>query len=231
MKASSIGRATKWTTGLVGAAAAAYAGYAASAWLRYGHAPSPDNGDADDLLDRFLPRYDIVERHRIGVHAPAEVTFAAACDTDLGASPVVRGIFRAREIILGSDPPAASQVRGIVAQTQALGWGVLAEVPGREVVLGAVTKPWEANVAFRAVPPQEFAAFDEPDCVKIAWTLRADPLTPARSMFRTETRAIATDAAARVKFRRYWSLLSPGIIVIRWMMLRPIKTEAERRAS
>jgi len=53
----------------------------------------------------------------------------------------------------------------------------------------------------------------------------------ARSIFRTETRAIATDAEARTKFRRYWSLLSPGIIVIRWMPLGPLKAEAERRAT
>jgi hypothetical protein len=43
-----------------------------------------------------------------------------------------------------------------------IGWGVLADVSGREVIVGAVTKPWQANVAFRALPPDRFAAFDEP---------------------------------------------------------------------
>ena len=66
--------------------------------------------------------------------------------------------------------------------------------------------------------------------MKIAWTLRADPLGANESVFRTETRAIATDAAARAKFRRYWSFLSPGIALIRLMSLRPVKSEAERRA-
>jgi len=41
---------------------------------------------------------------------------------------------------------------------------------------------------------------------------------------------MTTDPAARAKFRRYWSFLSPGIIVIRWVSLRPLKAEAERRA-
>ena len=45
-----------------------------------------------------------------------------------------------------------------------------------------------------------------------------------------ETRVIATDATARAKFRRYWSLVSPGIIAIRWVMLQPVKREAEREA-
>jgi hypothetical protein len=115
--------------------------------------------------------------------------------------------------------------------TTSLGWRVLAEVPGRELVVGAVTLPWEANVKFHGLSPGEFAAFNEPGYVKIVWTLRADPIGASESVFRTETRAIATDASARATFRRYWSLLSPGIIVIRWVMLEPVKREAERRAG
>ena len=62
------------------------------------------------------------------------------------------------------------------------------------------------------------------------WTLRADPVGTAESIFRTETRVMTTDPAARAKFRRYSSFLSPGIILIRWVSLRPLKAEAERRA-
>jgi hypothetical protein len=53
---------------------------------------------------------------------------------------------------------------------------------------------------------------------------------PATSVFRTETRAVATDAFARAKFRRYWSFVSPGIWLIRRMSLGPLKRE-ERRAG
>jgi hypothetical protein len=112
--------------------------------------------------------------------------------------------------------------------TEALGWGVLAQVPGREIVMGAVTRPWEADVTFRALPPAEFAAFAEPGFVKIAWTLRADPVGAETSVFRTETRALATDAVARARFRAYWSWASPGIALIRRLSLRPLKRAAER---
>jgi hypothetical protein len=83
---------------------------------------------------------------------------------------------------------------------------------------------------FRPLPPEEFAAFHEPDSVKIVWTLRADPLSATESIFRTETRVVTTDAAARAKFRRYWAFASPGIILIRWALLGPLKAEAERRS-
>jgi hypothetical protein len=159
------------------------------------------------------------------------VTLAAAREMDLQGSGVVRTIIRAREVLLGATPDHRARPHGLLAEVLSLGWGVLAEVPGREVVVGAVTRPWEANVTFRALPPDRFAAFDEPGYVKIAWTLRADPITATQSFFRTETRAIATDAGARAKFRRYWSFLSPGIIVIRWAVLGPLRSEAERRAA
>jgi hypothetical protein len=185
--------------------------------------------DADALLDIFMPSYEVVERHHVRVAAPAEVAFAAATEMDLRQSPVVRGIFKSREWILGGRAARDPVPSGLLAQMRAIGWGVLAEVPGREIVMGAVTQPWMADVVFRALPPDTFAAFDEPDYVKIVWTLRTDPIGDGESMFRTETRASTTSPTARAKFRRYWSLVSPGIILIRWVSLWPLKAEAERR--
>ena len=214
-----------------GAAVGTYGLLAATAWLRYGHASAPRADERDDLLERFMPRYDVVERHRIRVAAPAHVTLEAAKQQDLLRSGVTRAIFAARETILGASPLEPEPPRGLLAATQAMGWGVLADVPGREIVMGAVTRPWEANVTFRALPPDEFAAFAEPGFVKIVWTLRADAIDEDTSLFRTETRAVATDAPARFLFRRYWACFSPGIGLVRALSLRPVKRDAERRAS
>jgi hypothetical protein len=186
--------------------------------------------DADPLLDRFMPTYDVAERHHVRIAAPAEITLEAATEMDLQQSAIVRVIFKAREWIMRSHPAPDQKTRALLSQMRAIGWGMLAEIPGREIVMGAVTQPWRADVVFRPLPPEEFAAFCEPDYVKIVWTLRADSLGAAESIFRTETRVLTTDPTARAKFRRYWSFVSPGIIVIRWMSLGPLKAEAERRA-
>ena len=221
----------RWLVGAVGLAAASYAAYVAITWYRYGHVRRQAGGeDADPLLDRFMPTYDVAERHHVRVAAPAEITLEAATEMDLQQSAIVRGIFKAREWIMRSHPARDPETRALLSQMRAIGWGVLAEIPGREIVMGAVTQPWRADVVFRPLPPDEFAAFREPDYVKIAWTLRADSLGAAESIFRTETRVLTTDPTARAKFRRYWSFVSPGIIVIRWMSLGPLKAEAERRA-
>ena len=217
---------------LAGTAAviAGYAAYAAFTWCRYGRVEhGRDPRESDELLDRFIATYDVVERHQIRVAAPADITMAAAREQDLLRVPLIRAIFRAREIAMGATPGELPP-RGILATTQALGWGVLADVPGREIVVGAITRPWEANVTFQALPPEEFAAFAQPGFVKIVWTLRADPLDRETSIFRTETRAVATDAEARAYFRAYWAFASPGIALIRRLSLPPLKREAERRA-
>jgi hypothetical protein len=142
---------------------------------------------------------------------------------------VIRAIFKGRELILGNKPDNTIRPRGLLAEVQSLGWRVLAELPGRELVVGAVTKPWESNPVFRGMAPDEFTRFQEPGYVKIAWTLRADAIGDAETVFRTETRAVATDADARKRFRRYWSFLSPGIITIRRVMLPVVKGAAEGR--
>jgi hypothetical protein len=176
----------------------------------------------DAYLDRLMPEYDVVEQHSIRVAAPPEVTFEAACRIDLQDSAVVRAIIRGRELMLGSRHEPRPRSQGLVADTKAMGWGVLAEAPGREIVMGAVTRPWEPDVTFRALPPEAFAAFREPGFVKIAWTLRADP-DGAGSIFRTETRVQATDADARRRFRRYWRRVWPGIVLIRLAALRLVR--------
>jgi hypothetical protein len=212
-----------------GLATASYATYAGITWCLYGTPKRACCGSSDELLDMFMPNYEVVDRHKVSVAAPAEITLAAATEMNFGKRMLVRAIFRGRELVLGSKPDHKVRPKGLVEEVKSMGWGVLAELPGREIVLGGVTKPWEANPVFRALPPDEFAAFHESGYVKIIWNLRANPNGSGQSIFRTETRAVATDVESRRKFRRYWSLLSPGIIAIRRAMLPAIKTEAERR--
>ncbi len=234
MKATTTMRVAAGT--VAGAAALAVVGYAAcagTAWTRFGHATRAKTKDEEDtLLDGFMPLYDVVERHHIHVAAPADLTLGVARDMNVFDSRIVRAIFRGRELMLGATPPpeGVAMPPGLVPAALRLGWGVLSDEAGHEIVLGAVTRPWEVNPTFRDLLPRDFAAFAEPDYVKIAWTLRADPQQDGSCIFRTETRAIATDVGARAKFRPYWALAAPGIALIRRMMLEPVKAEAERRA-
>jgi len=216
----------------IGAAVAA-AGYAALVVLnraRYGDAKSFPDALKDSLLDRFIPEPEVVEHHQIAIAAPADVVIASAKQLELLKSPVIRAIFRARELALGGEPDPRPHPSTLMEQMQSIGWVVLHERAGREVVFGSVTQPWEATPIFRSIPADQFKDFSEPGYVKIAWTLRADPVDDDHAVFHTETRVSTTDQYARERFRTYWSFVSPGVELIRAAMLRPLKRAAESRA-
>lgn len=215
----------------LGIAAGAYLMRVAATWWRYGQTRPRAGYDRHSLTDRFMPRYEVEERHQIRVLAPAEVAFDAAKVLNLNQSATIRAIFKARELILQAPPGSMSLPAALLAQAKALGWGVLAEIPGREIVMGAVTQPWKPEVRFRSVAPAEFARFCEPGYVKIIWTLGAKPLGLSTSLAHTETRVVSTDSTARKRFRRYWSFFSPGIVLIRRIGLLLVKKDAERRYS
>jgi hypothetical protein len=54
------------------------------------------------------PACEVVERHRIRVSAPAQVTLAVARDQNLLTSPLVRAIFKGRELVLREDRVGAA---------------------------------------------------------------------------------------------------------------------------
>jgi hypothetical protein len=210
----------------------AYGVYAAVAWARYGQT-RPDRRPRDELLDRFIPNPEVDEYHQLTVDAPAPITYAVAKAMDLQAPLIVKAIFwlRAVPAMLRGQSSRPQGPRGLLEETLALGFGVLAEIPDREIVVGAYTQPWHQQVTFQPLPPQEFAAFDEPGYVKIVWTLAAESLGPDRSRFVTRTRVVTTDPEARRRFRRYWAPMSAGIILIRYVSLPLVKREAERQAT
>lgn len=213
-----------------GIAAAGYAMYVGITWRRYGHVAPSSGDEVDALLDRFIPTYDVAARHHTDIDTPTEIALAAANTIDIQRSALVRALFRGRALILRGDVEQMGRPRTLLPWMQSLGWTVLAERPGRAVVVGIVMRPWEPTPTPPAVPPVEFAAFHEPSYVKIVTTWAAEPLGSGRSRFTIATRVATTDATARSRFRRYWAAFSPGSLLIRFVGLGFIKGEAERRA-
>ena len=178
-------------------------------------------------IERFIPAWDIRTYHETIIQAPASTVFAVAEHFDLQSIPLVKAIFWLRGKILGSTSTSARRPVGLVEETKSLGWGELSKRTGRELVMGAVTQPWVADVKFATVQPDEFLGFAEPDQVKIVWTLEAVPIEPTLTLFRSETRVRATDAAARARFLKYWRFARFGIELIRRLHLPALRRAAE----
>ncbi len=162
------------------------------------------------------------------VRAPAQLVYNVARDFDLNSLPLVRVIFWLREKFMRARTVERAQPKGLYAQMKSIGWGILVEEPGRLLMAGSACQPWKADVTFTPIAAEAFAGYAEPDRMKIAWTIEVESLGPDRTQCITETRAVATDAAARAKFLRYWRRIVIGVVAIRWLLLRGVRREAER---
>jgi hypothetical protein len=223
-------RALEMIGGVVAAAIGIYGAYAAITYVRFGRVSREAQGNPQ--LHQLMPQYDVRERHSVAVSAPAEITLSAAREVSFQDSRIARTIFGLRALPgrLRGVPPAPTERRPVFEEVTALGWQELVEAPGRQVIMGAVTQPWRQEVQFHGLPADEFVAFREPGYAKIAWTLEVEPAGSSSSRFSTETRVMTTDPVSRERFRRYWAFLSPGILLIRYEILRLVKAEAERRS-
>ena len=177
------------------------------------------------LIDRHLPEWDARDRHETIVGAERARAFAVLRGLDLERSAVVRALFFVRTLPERLAGRRSSPVRGrpFLDAAIAQGWRILEEEPGRELVLGAVTRPWEPIVRFRGLSPEEFAAFHEPGWAKIAWNIRADEAAPGRTRLSIETRVKTTDDASRRRFRRYWRVFGAGIRLVRVFGLAQVR--------
>lgn len=181
-------------------------------------------------LERFISEPDICERFERCVKAPPEIVMRSAYEFDMQSIWLIWAIVNARKLILGGTWEERRSV-GMVEETRELGWGDLVEEPDRLLISGAVCQPWFGDVKFTPIPAEDFAAYDEPDQVKIVWSLEADEIEPNITRFAHEVRAVATDPEAKRKFLRYWRWARFGIIAIRLLLLPAVRRKAEAEYS
>lgn len=193
------------------------------------------------LLDQVVPRYDFAVVHADVLRARPAQCYEAATGLDLFQAPVVRSLLGIRGLpqhVVGTlrgrgnaALPASSRRTFRFKDMLGLGWILLGETPGVEIVLGQVSRPWKAVAASTDAPstPGQFSSFDEPGFAKIAASLRIDPYGNDSSILTMETRVALTDATSRRRFRRYWLLVGPFSSLIRRTALRQL--EAKFRGS
>jgi len=133
-----------------------------------------------------------------------------------------RGGARGPDSVL--NPPAGEPLISVATRTS---FFRLAEVPGREFVMGTVVlAPPDVRLAAGSTPAS-YKALNQEGFAKATMNFAVEPQGPEWSLLRTETRVFATDPASRDVFASYWRVIAPGSAVIRLMWLRAIKVRAE----
>ncbi len=182
------------------------------------------------LIDSLAPEFDAEETHAILINASRQTVYQALCTADWGESAIIKGLvwLRAMPAFVASGCRSFPQGRTFTLQTLVdSGFGLLAERPGDEIVLGVSGRFWR--------PTGNLSAFNRADFDKavpagLAWGIWNFSLADAgagKTILSTQTRVVCGDSSSRRKFRTYWLIVRPFSGLIRLMLLKSVRLRAE----
>lgn len=151
---------------------------------------------------------------------------------DLASTRWVRAVFDLRTLpdrLRGRAVAESDRRLGVdqITGSRKPGFMLLEEIPGREVVIGAIGQFWHLNIPFLQVPPGQFRDFREAGWGKIAWSLSVEPFGTG-STVSLELRTTANDGASWSRFRRYYRIIGPVSRLIRTSSMARFEAELGR---
>jgi len=184
------------------------------------------------LIDDAAPHPDAAEFHEIKVHASPDVVYRALWTTDLRASPIVKSLLALRSlpaVVMGRKTSAATSavtLRRIIDR----GFGLLAEEPGREILLGVAGRFWRPTGNVEPFDRDSFSRPVPPGMARGLWNFKVVAAGDRETILSTETRVTCGDPASRRRFRLYWLVIRPFSGLVRIIMLRAIRDAAQAHA-
>jgi hypothetical protein len=204
-------------------------------------------GPGEMLIDQILPEYDATIIEHIVIDAPPDVVYRAAREMDfmnvhspmLDAAMLLRGlpVRLGRMLPNRPAPPPAPTMRladifdGSADPGESEAWLALGEVPGTELVFGAIGKVWQPDIDWKPVAVDAFPHFAEPDFAKIAAGFSVRHYGRDRTLLSYEARTAGTDAEASRKFLRYWWLVRRFVHFVMRAAVVTVKDLAEEATA
>jgi hypothetical protein len=192
------------------------------------------------ILDELMPVWDARRVEQRVVEAPLVTVYQAALTADfidaVRRSPIVKTLFAIRSAAERAvafvvrrkfeQPPTPAALRLIDMPTTGE-WIGLGQSP-TEIAFGVIGKFWGGETKWRSIRAAEFAGFSRAGFAKIGCHLRVIPYGEHRTVVSYEARTLATDAASRRAFLRYWRVVSPFVGVVMRSTLAVIDRDARK---
>ncbi len=201
----------------------------------------------EQLLDEFLPTYDVSDAVALVVRADVGTTWDALMNVDLmdvGRRRPLVGILGVARMLpdivnqaLHGRPAAARPVRMRLRDMPDIpldkgGWVLLGLRERDEVALGLVGRFWRPVIEFAQVPAAAFRDYSVPGFAKTIYSLSVRSLGDGRTLVSGVMRTATTDEHARKWFRRYWTMgVGSGAHVLVQALLETVRDVAERGSS
>ena len=182
------------------------------------------------LIDSYMPHPQTSERHSQEISAVESVVYDALWTTNLAGSPVIKGLMGLRLLpgrLLRPEENRSLKQRITLQDLIEAGFGMLAEEPGREVVLGITGPFWRPVGNTLPFNITDFAGPVRPGVACAVWNFTVQQAGENQTTLSTETRVTCGDGASRLKFRIYWLVVRPFSGLIRRVMLNAVKCACE----
>jgi len=181
-------------------------------------------------IQNYLPHPHHTETMRIFVNAKQETAWELARHYDMSSVPWIRFLFNLRTIadLFHPDKSAPHDKRIGLDQIgeNDNGFMIIHEIPGKEVVVGAIGKFWHVDIPFEKIAPDKFRNFDEPGWGKLAWSITVEPyLTGSTIAF--ELRTTATDYDSWKKLNIYYHIIGTFSKLIRHTLMNHLEKELD----
>lgn len=176
-------------------------------WLRDAHG---------SRLREALPNAQFGERHQAVLDAPCDLVWEALHRMSWSDLAIAKPLVFVRR-------PTTGRLGATCMETFARA-GLLMEVPGEEVTMLLIGKPWSAVPRSRtATSVDQVRRFAEPGWLKYGmdWQLRALP--DGRTFVVTHTLCEPTDIRARRRFGAYWTAIRAFSGLVRRDMLHALE--------
>jgi hypothetical protein len=190
-----------------------------------------DSRESGTLLDQLVPNWDVRSHRTLWIAAEPHHVFLTARHIDLGASWPVRALMAVRAApaavaMLFRRHQQTAQPRDRLQSIGGASFTLLAEIPGREFVLGLMGRFWTATGGLVAADAEQFRQPAPPGQAQAFWSFHVVPCHGGTQLY-TETRVRCGDDVSRRHFTRYWTVVGLGSDIVRWSILRQIRGLAE----
>jgi len=178
------------------------------------------------LIDSFAPNPDAVEIHSIAISTSAEIAYHALWTADLGGSFIIKLLLGLRSLpgFVSRGFRELPQNQKITLQTLIdSGFGILAEQPREEIVLGVSGRFWRPISNLSPFRREDFEGPVPEGFARAVWNFSVKEVSAGRTVLSTETRVICGDRPSYRRFRVYWFFVRPFSGLIRLLMLRAVK--------
>ncbi len=169
------------------------------------------------LIRKYMPVFDVFERHEILVNADPGRVYSAVKQLDAGESPVVKWLFRLRGI-----PYEDISLAGM---TSGDAFKIIEEIPEKELLIGLLCTNRMVPIPIRSAG--QFHGFSEEGGIRIAWNFTVDQKASGKIRAATETRVQCFDRKTTNIFLAYWFFIRFFSGMTRIAMLKIIKRRSE----